>query len=363
MEEPEPNSLTEALSGSQQVKWEQAWELELHSLAKNNTWVLEALPEDRTAIGCRWLFKKKDDGRYKARLVAKGYSQRAGIDYQETYAPVAKFTSIRLLLALCCERDWEVHGIDVKTAFLNSELQETVYMEIPEGISVPAARMADTCGRPIVCQLLKSINGLKQSPRAWYGRIHQFFLSNSFIRCESDHSLFINYEKQVILLLYVDDLVLVAPTQALVNWIRTKLSEEFDITDLGELRTFLGLEIEHNRKQRTVFLSEKKYITKILEDHGMKDRNPVSTPADPHVRLERTSLTIGVSEEERRGYQSAVGSLMYEMRGTRQDLAYAVSKVSQYSTNPDPTQLTAVKRVFRYRAQTPEKGLYVTNRD
>jgi len=248
--------------------------------------------------------------------------------------------------------------MDVKTAFLNSELQETVYMEILEGISVPAARMADACGRPIVCRLLKSIYGLKESPRAWYGRIHQFFLSKSFIRSESDHSLFINYEKQVILLLYVDDLVLAAPTRALVHWIRTKLSDEFDMTDLGELRTFLGLEIERNRKQRTLFLSQKKDIAKILGDHGMQDCNPVSTPADPHVRLERTSLSITASEEERRGYQSAVGSLMYAMLGKRPDLAYAVSKVSQYSTNPDPTHWTAVKRVFRYLARTQDQGLY-----
>ena len=172
--------------------------------------MLESLPADRSAIGSRWLFRKKDDGRYKARLVAKGYSQLPGVDYEETFAPVAKFTTIRLLLALCCESDWELCGMDVKTAFLNSELEETVYMEVPEGVLVPTQKALPEYQQPLVCRLQKSIYGLKQSPRAWYGRINSFFRSNNFIRSESDHSLFINYNRQVILLLYVDDLVLAA---------------------------------------------------------------------------------------------------------------------------------------------------------
>ena len=355
--EPEPQTLIDALNCSEKAKWKQAWESELSSLAQNNTWVLEPLPENRIAIGCRWLFKKKEDGRYKARLVAKGYSQQAGIDYQETYAPVAKFTTIRLLLALCSESDWEMQGMDVKTAFLNSELKETVYMEIPEGVSIPVDHSGSGNQQPMACRLLKSIYGLKQSPRAWYGRIHSFFLTYNFVRSESDHSLFINYQKPIILLLYVDDLVLAAPTQTLVDWMRAKLSEEFDMTDLGELRTFLGLEIERDRQQRTLFLSQKNYIAKILADHGMIDCNPSSTPADPHVRLEKSADSFVPTEAERRRYQSAVGSLMYAMLGTRPDLAYGVSRVSQYNTAPNQTHWTAVKRIFRYLAGTRNRGL------
>ena len=356
--EPEPQTLTEALSCSKKVKWKAAWEAELTALAANNTWVLEPLPAHRTAIGCRWLFRKKEDGRYKARLVAKGYSQREGIDYQETFAPVAKFTTIRLLLALSCESDWEIYGMDVKTAFLNSQLEETVYMEIPEGISVPSPPISRYYHRPMACRLLKSIYGLKQSPRAWYGRINKFFLANNFIRSDSDHSLFINYEKPVILLLYVDDIVLVAPTKTLIDWIRSKLEQEFDMTDLGELQSFLGLEIKRNRKQRTLYLSQSKYIQKILDDHGMLNCNPATTPADTHIRLGKTPLGSEATESERRRYQSAVGSLMYAMLGTRPDLAYAVSTVSQFSTNPNASHWTAVKRVFRYLAGTVNRGLY-----
>jgi len=309
--EPEPQSLTEALSSDAKAEWRHAWESELASLAKNNTWVVEPLPKDRTAIGCRWLFQRNQDGGYKARLVAKGYRQRQGIDYEETFAPVAKFTTIRLLLALTCESNWEVCGMDVKTAFLNSELPETVYMELPEGVTIPAETSRSPGYRqPMACRLVKSIYGLKQSPRAWYGRIHQFFLSNGFSRSDADHSLFIHYDRQVILLPYVDDLVLAAPTLTQIDWIRTKLNQEFEMTDLGEIQSFLGLEIERNWSCRTLFISQTQYIHRILHDHGMRDCNSVNSPADPHIRLEKSSPTFEATDTERRRYQSAVGSLM-----------------------------------------------------
>ena len=281
----EPQTLTEALNSEDRDEWRAAWLAELTSLAPNHTWVIEPLPEGRRAIGSRWLFKKKEDGRFKARLVAKGYSQQAGIDYEETFAPVAKFTTIRLLLALSCEHDWEIEGMDVKTAFLNGELEEQIYMEIPEGVAVPVNKERGGYNRPLACRLIKSIYGLKQSPRAWYGRIHAFFLENNFTRSDPDHSLYINYDKQVILLLYVDDLVITAPTQNIISWIRRKLHDEFQMTDLGPLRTFLGLEIQRNRETRTLHLSQTKYIQKILQLHRMELCNPASTPADPHVRL------------------------------------------------------------------------------
>jgi len=171
----EPQTLSDALVSEESKEWYAAWESEVDSLVRNDTWELALLPAGREAIGCRWLFRSKDDGRYKARLVAKGYSQREGLDYTETFAPVAKFNSLRSLLALVCENDWELEGMDVKTAFLHSDLEETVYMEIPEGLHTEVQR--NNSGERVVCRLIKSIYGLKQSPRAWYGKINHFFPS------------------------------------------------------------------------------------------------------------------------------------------------------------------------------------------
>ena len=171
----EPVTLDEALSVDNGPAWKDAWESELASLPKNVTWVVEKVPAKRNIVGCRWLFRKKDDGRFKIRLIAKGYSQVPGTDFNETFAPVAKFTTQRVLLALVAENDWELHSMDVKTAFLNSQLEEEIFMECPEGIPV--------IQEPgYACRLVKEIYGLRQSPPAWYQRLHTFFIKHEFHR-------------------------------------------------------------------------------------------------------------------------------------------------------------------------------------
>ena len=241
----EPQTRTEAIASEDHKKWYAAWESEIDSLVRNDTWKLVTLPEGHQPIGCRWLFRRKHDGRFKARLVAKGYSQREGLDYTETFAPVAKFSSLCTLLALFSENDWELEGMDVKTTFLHSELEETVYMDIPEGLHTDIDLPKD--GSRIVCRLIKSIYGLKQSPRAWYGKINHFFLEHGFQRSEQDHSVYIHSFFKLILLLYVDDLVITSPSVTDVTWIQNLLPEEFEMTDLGPLTGFLGMEITRNR--------------------------------------------------------------------------------------------------------------------
>ena len=245
------------------MEWREAWVSEVDSLARNDTWRLEELPPGRKAIGCRWLFKRKEDGRYTARLVAKGYSQQEGVDFTDTFAPVAKFNSLRTLLALVCENDWELKGMDVKTAFLNSEVAEEVYMDIPEGLE--GGHMSSNTQKPIVCRLIKSIYGLKQSPRAWYGRINSFFVDHRFQRTEQDHNVYIHSVLKMILLLYVDYLLITAPTPPAIDWIRSLLHHEFEMTDLRPLTVFLGMEIRWNRSHRSLHLSQQQYIQIILE--------------------------------------------------------------------------------------------------
>ena len=285
--------------------------------------------------------------------MAKWYSQQHGIDYQQhgidyqkTPAPVVKFTTIRIQLALSCENDWKVEGMDVKTAFLNRALEETIYMEIPEGVAIPTNKEAHTYQPPMACRLIKAIYGLKQSPRMWYGRIHTFFQVQNFTRSDYNHSLYINYQKQVIILLYVDDLVVAAPTKEVIHWIHQQLHHEFAMTDLEPLEHFLGLEIVRNRQLRTLHQCQSQYVQKILHFHGLDLCNHSQTPADPHVRLVRSMAESEATAPERRIYQSAVGLLMYAMLGSHPDIAYALSKVSQYSTNPDSCHWTAVKAFF-----------------
>ena len=181
------------------------------------------------------IYVKKNHGRFKARLVVKGHRQLPGMDYEENLRSQSKFTTIETLLARSYKNDCEIEGTDVNTAFLNGTLEETIYMEVAEGVVIPTHKRAHEYQTPIACRLFKAIYGLKQFLRAWYGRINNFFKLHDFIRSDYSHSLFINYGKQVILLLFVNDLVVAPPTRGLVAWIRGKLRDEFEMTDIGLL--------------------------------------------------------------------------------------------------------------------------------
>jgi len=345
----EPITLQEALAGKDRPAWKAAWEGELDSLQKNGTWVVENAPLDRNIVGCRWLFKQKEDGRFKVRLVAKGYSQEPGIDFQETFAPVAKFTTLGILLAPVAENNWELHSMDVKTAFLNGVLEEEIFMECPEGI------MEEYQGKK-VCRLVKAIYGLRQSPRAWYQKVHSFFLEHQFFPSTQDYSLYINYERKLLVLVYVDDLVLAAASLPDIVWIKTMLAKAFEMTNLGELSTFLGLEISRDRGQRLLSVHQGKYIEKILCRHGIQDARPSLTPLNTGTRLlpskDSDTGSQGLKTVSLQLYQSAVGALMYAMLGTRPDIAYAVGIVSQYNHAPVWEHWMAVKQIFRYLAGT-----------
>jgi len=347
----EPVSLQEALAGENRREWKAAWESEVESLQKNGTWVVAKSPPERNIVGCRWLFVRKGDGRFKVRLVAKGFSQKPGIDFTETFALVAKFTTLRVQLALVAENDWELHTMDVKTAFLNGVLEEEIYMECPEGLE-------EKIPQGMVCRLVKAIYGLRQSPRTWYQKIHEFFLAHGFIRSTQDYSLYVNYERRVLVLVYVDDLVLAAAEVEQIEWIKAALTNTFEMGDLGELTTYLGLDISRNRNQWLLTLDQTKYIDKILNRHRMQDARPSLTPLDPNTRLVSNSKVTRADPESQlldfEVYQSAMGSLMYAMLGTRPDIAYAVGLISQFNHSPEPEHWVAVKRIFRYLVGTRE---------
>eukprot|EP00253_Pinus_taeda_P012136 PITA_12136 len=215
---------------------------EYHSLLANDTWDLVPLPKGRKLVRCKWVYRTKygPDGKvdkHKARLFAKGFSQVEGIDYTETFSPVAKMNSIRLVLSLAASLKWEVHQMYVKSAFLHGDLHEEIYMEQPIGFIQTDSSL--------VCRLKKSLYGLKQAPRAWYAKMDNFLLESGFSRCHSDNTVYTKTvgNSLIILVLYVDDLILTGSDPILINHVKSSLKKKFEKTDLGHLHYFLGLQL------------------------------------------------------------------------------------------------------------------------
>jgi hypothetical protein len=332
-------------------RWCNAMMEELEALRKNRTWELTYLPEGKKAVGCKWIYtvKQNPDGkveRYKARLVARGYSQTYGIDYDETFAPVAKMSTVRILISCATNFGWPLHQLDVKNAFLHGDLQEEVYMEMPPGYVTP-----ETKGK--VCKLKKSLYGLKQSPRAWFDRFRQTVCGMGYGQCNGDHTLFYRHSKQkiTILAVYVDDIIITGDDDVEIAKLKECLSQAFEVKDLGKLKYFLGIEVA--RSSKGIVLSQRKYTLDLLNDMGMLGCRAASTPIDQNNKVTAES---GESVDKEK-YQRLVGRLIY-LCHTRPDISHAVSVVSRYMHDPRDGHMEAAQRILRYLKGTPGKGLW-----
>jgi hypothetical protein len=349
----EPTTYAEAMARPDANLWLAAIQAEYQSLQRTGTYELSKLPVGRHAIGCKWVFKIKRhaDGsidRYKARLVAKGFSQKEGLDYKETFAPVAKFASIRTLLALAAHQDYEVHQMDVKTAFLNGDLDVELYMRQPEGFVVAGQE-------ELVCKLRKSLYGLKQAGRAWFEKINTALIDMDFTPLDSDHCVYVRHQEDEVMyiVLYVDDLLLIGSSLMEVKQLKTALSTRFEMTDLGEAEYVLGLQLSRDRPLRTLSLSQSDYIRRLLERFGMSQCNAAPTPIATGVRLSKEDCpTVKPAEpllvDGKHTYASVVGAIMYAMLGTRPDLAFAIGQLTRFNSNPGPQHVAVLKRVLRY---------------
>lgn len=349
-----PKTLQEALSHS---GWRQAMIDEMTALESNQTWTLVPSPPGKSIVGCRWVYTVKigPDGsidRLKARLVAKGYTQVFGLDYGDTFSPVAKIASVRLLLSMAAMRHWPLYQLDIKNAFLHGDLEEEVYMEQPPGFVAQGE-----CSR-YVCRLHKALYGLKQSPRAWFGRFSSIVQQYGMIRSEADHSVFYkcSSNKFIYLVVYVDDIVITGNDHDGIAGLKQHLTHHFQTKDLGRLRYFLGIEVAQSKEG--ISISQRKYALDILEETGMLDCKPIDTPMDPNVKLLPNQ---GESFSDQGRYRRLVGKLNY-LTITRPDISFAVSVVSQFLNSPCDSHWEAVVRILRYIKGSPGRGLVYTDR-
>ncbi|KAE8706377.1 hypothetical protein F3Y22_tig00110393pilonHSYRG00025 [Hibiscus syriacus] len=344
----EPETFEEA---SQSSEWMTAMKEEIDALQQNQTWDLVLKIKDVKLISCKWVYKikRRPDGsieRYKARLVARGFSQQYELDYDEIFSPVAKLTTVRVLLALATNKDWNLWQMDVKNSFLHGKLDREIYMTQPMGFQ--------SQDHPeYVCKIRKALYGLKRAPRAWYGKIAKFLTKSGYSVTPADSSLFVkaNEGKLAIVLVYVDDLIITGDDEAEILQTKENLSVRFQMKELGQLKHFIGLEVDHTHEG--IFLCQHKYAKDLLKRFGMLKCKSTSTPMEPNVKI---CSHEGKDLEDATMYRQLVGSLIY-LTLTRPDISYAVGVMSRYMQNPKKPHLEAIRRILRYVKSTIDYGL------
>ncbi|WVZ91404.1 hypothetical protein U9M48_037581 [Paspalum notatum var. saurae] len=344
----EPPSYEEAATDP---AWRAAMEEEMAAIEANGTWEATTLPPGHRPIGLKWVYKLKKDARgvvvrHKARLVAKGYVQHAGVDFEEVFAPVARLDSVRALAAVAAHEGWQLHHLDVKSAFLNGDLAEEVYVSQPPGFVVAGKERA-------VLRLHKALYGLRQAPRAWNAKLDRTLVELGFTRCEEEHGLYTRGEGRgrVLLGVYVDDLILTGAQEEAISVFKEEMKRSFKMSDLGCLSYYLGIEVRQEHARIT--LCQAAYAAKLLDKVGMADCNSVHIPMETGLKLSKDSPNPPVDPTH---YRSIVGSLRYLVH-THPDIAFAVGMVSRFLANPTTEHMSVVKHLLRYVAGTIHYGL------
>lgn len=324
---------------------------EYKALKRQGTQSLVPLPPDKQTIACKWVFrlKKNSDGfisRHKSRLVAKGFLQIEGVDYHETFSPVAKQPTIRVLLCLALHFHCPIKQLDISNAVLHGILEEEVYMHQPQGF-------IDANHPSLVCKLHKALYGLKQAPRAWFSTFSSFLLSHDFVPSHCDSSLFIKHTSTsiTILLVYVDDILLTGSDPLYISTFVQHMHSAFSMKELGLLNYFLGISVASSPSG--YILSQQKYASEILAKAGMSDCKPYSSPMATKNALPEMDSPLS----EPSLYRSLVGALQY-LTLTRPDLSFTVNYLCQFLQTPLNSHFAAVKRLLRYLKGTLSHGLH-----
>lgn len=337
-----PASFQEISIRNDRNQWEQAINNEINSLLVNNTWTLVSRPENKNIVDCKWVFNVKIDEfgnpiRYKARLVARGFSQKYLTDYDETFAPVARIASFRLIVAFANQFNLLIHHMDVKTAFLNGELKEEIYMRVPEGIK---------CKDNQVCKLNKALYGLKQAAKCWFEVFEKTLKDVGFQNSPVDRCIYINkrgdISKNIYVVLYVDDLVIVTAKIDTMNSFKDYLMHKFRMVDLKEIKLFLGIKITRNENK--IMLDQSSYIKTILKKFNMEDCNSLNTPLETKIDYK----ALNSDDKFDAPCRNLVGCLMYLMVCTRPDLSFAINVLSRFVNKNNKELWKCLKRVLRY---------------
>lgn len=350
----------------QDVNWVNAMNVELDALEANDTWDVIPLPPNKKAIGCKWLYKTKfkSDGtvdRFKSRLVILGCRQVYGVDYEHTFAPVAKMTTVRALLAVAALKKWHVMQMDVTNAFLHGDLYETVYMKMPLGYTGIGSRISLNQGEilpsnsNLVCKLKKSLYGLRQAPRNWFSKLSQTLKDHAFVQSLSDYSLFTHTTATSItlVLVYVDDLLLAGDTMSQIDRLKLMLSTKFNMKDLGNVHYFLGLEI--SRSPAGFFISQRKYASDLIAEYGVT--SSLKLPMNIHLRLTADS---GEFLNDPHPYQRLLGKLIY-LTISRPDITYSVHILTQFMQHPTCDHMDAAMKLLRYINSNPGQGILLSS--
>jgi len=312
-------------------------DIELNQLLEMGTWKLVDPPPNAIPIANKWVYIKKRDQlgkliKYKARLVVKGYAQHPGYDYVETFSPVVRMETVRAILTLMVKNGYKIQQMDIKGTYLNGILKEKVYMKQPEGYD-------DNTGR--VCELVKTIYGLKQSGREWNHKLDTTLKNLGYTRLYSDPCTYTRCDGEniSIITVWVDDLLLFASSDDLMRKMKEEIKASWEVTDMGEPKKIIGIEIDHTRN--TVTISQQRYIKSILERENLTDCNHVSTPMDPKVKI----LPNPEGNEGSRSnyFAQLLGELQFLANATRPDIAFTVNRLSSYTANPTMEHITALK--------------------
>lgn len=352
----EPSTVAEARECEQAREWKRAMEEEMHSHADNKTWTLTELPANKKPIKAKWVFKVKNNGlnekvRFKARLVAKGFSQRPGIDYDETYAPVVRYATLRILFAMTVEQNLRIFQMDAITAFLQGELSETIYMEQPEGFENGTAQ---------VCHLNKAVYGLKQASRAWNLKLNDALLKFGLERSKMDPCVYFNHQRKLFVAIYVDDFLIFYRDIDDLNDLKSKLHDTFKMKDIGEARECLGIRI--NRKENEIELDQSTYIAQLITKFGADKLKSSKTPGDANVKLSIQQWNEDNDLTGKVPYQELIGSLLYVSERTRPDIAFAVNNASRFNKKHCTEHWEAVLRILKYLRGTMNAKLIYRSR-